>query len=324
MYSPTMRLLAVLELLETYGTISGSDMARRLEVDARTVRRYIVTLQDMGIPIAAERGPSGSYRLERGSRLPPLIFNDSEASAIILGLMAMRQMNFPLDAAAVEGALAKTERLLPEKLFRYVNDLKELIKIHSPSYSSAARIVHGDFVLLLGQAIQRRKRAVVAYSSKTGTTTVREVDVYGLVLVADHWYAPGYCHLREGLRIFRVDRLLSIEITETGFDRPKNFDLLKHVLDSIEQVQKNFEVEVVLQTTMEKARGFFASEVRLLEPIEEGVLYRLSTSRLDWVAFGLLAIDVPFTIRKPPELYEVFQGISQKAARIRIGTVNAV
>ncbi len=316
MYSPTMRLLAVLELLETYGSVSGPDIARRLEVDPRTVRRYIVTLQDMGIPIAAERGPYGSYRLQRGSRMPPLIFNDSEASAVILGLMAMRHMHFPLDAAAVEGALAKTERLLPETLSRYVNDLKELIKIHSPSYFPAANIAHGDFVQLLGRAIQKHRRAVLTYSSRTGATTAREVDLYGLVLVAGTWYAAGYCHLRRDLRTFRVDRILSIETTETAFDRPPDFDMLNYVLDSIEHSRTNFEVEVLLNIPMEHARGLFASEAHLLEAAGEGVLYRLSTSRLDWVALSLLAKDVSFTIRNPPELYEEFRRIAAKAAEV--------
>ena len=316
MYSPTMRLLAVLELMETYGSISGREMARRLEVDARTIRRYIVTLQDMGIPIAAERGPYGAYRLERGSRLPPLIFNNSEASAIILGLLAMRQMHFPLDAAAVEGALAKTERLLPTKLLGYVNDVKNHIKIHSDSYSSAARMVHGDFVQLLNHAVRKHRRAVLTYSSSSGATTVREVDVYGLVLVASQWYAAGYCHLREGLRTFRVDRILAIETSETVFDRPADFDLLNFVLSSIEPLQESFEVEILLETTIEQARGILASETHLLEAVDGGVLYRLSTSRLDWVALGLLSSDLRFAIRKPPELFEVFRVISERAARI--------
>src|SRR5690349_546301 len=117
MYSPTARLLTVLELLQSYKHISGTDLARRLEVDVRTVRRYIVTLQDMGIPVEAERGPYGAYQLQRGYKLPPLMFNDAEAVAITLGLLAIREMRFPVDVAAVEGALAKTERVMPEKLF---------------------------------------------------------------------------------------------------------------------------------------------------------------------------------------------------------------
>jgi predicted DNA-binding transcriptional regulator YafY len=316
MYSPTMRLLTVIELLESYSSVSGSELASRLEVDKRTVRRYVVTLQDMGIPVTAERGPYGAYRLERGSRLPPLIFNDSEASAIILGLIAMRQMKFPIDYTAVEGALAKTERLLPEKLLGYVDDLKELIKIHSSSYFSATQIPHNDFVLLLGQAIRKRMRTVLTYSSLRGEQTVREVDLYGLVFVAGQWYAAGYCHLRKDLRTFRLDRLLSVNQTNQGFNRPENFDLLNYVLGSIKQVQKGFEVEIVLKTSIERARSLLPSEIDFLEETNEGVLYKQSTSRLDWLAFSLMNLDIPFIIRKPSELYDVFREISYKAARI--------
>src|SRR5215475_13349935 len=117
MYSPTSRLLTVLELLQSYKQMSGSELARRLEVDTRTVRRYIVTLQDMGIPVEGERGPYGTYQLQRGYKLPPLMFTDSEAVALTLGLLAIREFRFPVDVAAVEGALAKTERVLPEPLF---------------------------------------------------------------------------------------------------------------------------------------------------------------------------------------------------------------
>lgn len=130
--SSATRLLAVLELLQNYGSVSVKKLAELLEVDARTVRRYVTSLQDMGIPVAAERGPYGAYQLERGSRLPPLIYNDTEASAIVLGLTAMRQMNFPIDAVSIEAALAKTKRVLPERLFSYVNDLEHLIKVHNP------------------------------------------------------------------------------------------------------------------------------------------------------------------------------------------------
>jgi len=319
MYSPTLRLLALLELLETHGTLSGSDIARRLEVDPRTVRRYIVSLQDMGIPVAGERGPAGSYRLERGSRLPPLIFNDSEASAVVLGLVAMRELDFPLDAASVEGALAKTERLLPERVLGYVNELREGIRFHHPGRSRGSGRLRSDLVQRVGQAIQRRQRLVLTYRSMEGSTTRRSVDVYGLVLVASQWYAVGHCHLRAGLRVFRVDRMVDVETTEERFDRPVGFDALGHVLDALERAPQDFEVEVVLETTLENARLWLASEVRHLEPIAGGVLYRLSTSRLDWVARGLLAVDAPLTIRRPAELYEEFQRLARRASRVTLG-----
>src|SRR5262245_31900824 len=123
MYSPTTRLLTVLELLQSYGHMSGAEIARRLEVDRRTVRRYIVMLQDMGIPVEGERGPYGAYSLRRGYKLPPLLFTDAEAIALTLGLLAMREFRFPVDVAAVEGALAKTERVMPEELIHQIRGL---------------------------------------------------------------------------------------------------------------------------------------------------------------------------------------------------------
>jgi len=114
MYSPTIRLLSVLELLQSRKQMSGGEIARRLEVDPRTVRRYVVMLQDMGIPIEAERGPYGSYQLKRGNRVPPLMFTEPEAIALTLGLLAMRELRFPVDVAAMESALAKAERVMPE------------------------------------------------------------------------------------------------------------------------------------------------------------------------------------------------------------------
>ncbi|MBC7813014.1 MAG: HTH domain-containing protein, partial [Burkholderiales bacterium] len=118
MYSPTTRLLTILELLQSYKQMTGSEMARRLGVDVRTVRRYIVMLQDMGIPVEAERGPYGAYQLQRGYKLPPLMFTDAEAVALTLGLISIRGFQFPVDVAAVEGALAKTERVMPERLYK--------------------------------------------------------------------------------------------------------------------------------------------------------------------------------------------------------------
>src|SRR5918992_488849 len=86
MYHPTTRLLAVLELLQSRGRIGGGELARRLEVDERTVRRYVTMLRDLGIPVEAERGRYGAYRLRPGFKLPPLMFSDAEALAVVLTL----------------------------------------------------------------------------------------------------------------------------------------------------------------------------------------------------------------------------------------------
>ncbi|HEU5089089.1 MAG TPA: HTH domain-containing protein, partial [Roseiflexaceae bacterium] len=113
MYHPTTRLLTILELLQTYATMSGAALARRLEVEPRSVRRYITMLQDMGIPIEAVRGPGGGYQLRPGFKLPPLLFSEEEATAIVLGLLSASWLALGQPSVAVEGALAKVMRVLP-------------------------------------------------------------------------------------------------------------------------------------------------------------------------------------------------------------------
>src|SRR5579875_2417686 len=113
MYHPTTRLLALLELLQSRGQMSGTEIAERLQVDGRSVRRYILMLQDLGIPIEGTRGPYGGYRLLPGYKLPPLLFSEDEAIALTLGLLLLQRSGLALTAAAVEGTLAKVERTLP-------------------------------------------------------------------------------------------------------------------------------------------------------------------------------------------------------------------
>src|SRR5215469_3025900 len=114
MYHPTSRVLTVLELLQSRPSISGPELAARLEMDVRTVRRYITHLQDVGIPVEATIGRHGGYRLRPGFKLPPLMFTEEEATAIVLGLLASSWLEVGQSSVAIEGALAKVFRVLPQ------------------------------------------------------------------------------------------------------------------------------------------------------------------------------------------------------------------
>src|SRR6267154_2591198 len=140
MYHPTTRVLTVLELLQAHRQMSGPKLAERLEVDVRSVRRYIVMLQDLGIPIEAERGRYGTYRLLRGFKMPPMMFTEDEALALTLGLLAARRLGMTIAAPAVEGALAKIDRVLPESLRERVQALQEtlVLDVVSPERSLSA------------------------------------------------------------------------------------------------------------------------------------------------------------------------------------------
>lgn len=317
MYSPTMRLLTVLELLQTYEQISGPEIARRLEVDPRTVRRYILTLQDMGIPVEAERGPHGAYWLQRGRKLPPLMYTRTEAVAITLGLLAIREFHFPVDVAAVESALAKTERVLPENLLHQARSLQEAIIFNTGlNFSTPPDILQNDFVVTLSSAVQQGQRVQMSYRSYSGEESQRDFDPYGIVFNEGFWYATGYCHARQDLRTFRVDRMLALEPMDVTFERPEDFDVLEHVLHSISFIPDAQAVEVLLMTSPDHAREIMEPITGTFEETDEGIIFRRTVFALEWIAHALLTADCPVVIKQPEELRNVLRRIAAKALQL--------
>jgi predicted DNA-binding transcriptional regulator YafY len=313
MYSPTTRLLTVLELLQSHQRISGPEIARRLEVDGRTIRRYIVMLQDMGIPVEGERGPYGTYQLQRGYKLPPLMFTDAEAVALTLGLLAMRAFRFPVDMAAVEGALAKTERLMPEKLLDQARGIQEAIAFNAPP---PPVLIQNDYVAALSLAVQQRHRVRLRYHSWQGEDTEREFDPYGIVVNEGYWYTGGYCHLRNDMRTFRLDRIAALEPVEASFERPEEFDVLGYVMSSIALMPGTGQVEVVMKTTLDRAQQAIHPLLGTLEESQEGVIFRRPASHLEWIAHVLLNLDFPVAVLRTVELKELIRKMGLKALQI--------
>lgn len=313
MYSPTTRLLSVLEMLQSRGQMSGAELARRLEVDRRTVRRYIMMLQDMGIPVEAERGPHGAYRLQRGRRIPPLLFTESEAIALTLGLLAIREFRFPVEIAAVESALAKTERVLPEKLLTQARALQETVTFHLDFLPSR---VENNALAILGTAVQQRQRVHLRYRSGANEETERDFDPYGIVFNEGFWYTAGYCHLRKDLRTFRMDRIRGLRTKEEAFDRPQDFNVLEHVLNSLFSRPESEQIEVLMKTTLEHARQVTSPDMGTLEETDEGVIFRRAALHLEWVAFFLMCLDFPVIVRKPNSLREMLQTMATRAVQM--------
>ena len=198
MYSPTTRVLTVLELLQTHGKLSGPELANRLGVDGRTLRRYIGKLEDLGIPVTAERGRYGSYSLIRGFKLPPMMFTEDEAMALSVGLLAARQLGLAEAALAVESAQAKLERVMPAALKNRLRALTETVTLDmrvSPFASDNAAL------LTLSTAAHAHQRVHLHYRSLQGDDTERDFDPYGLAWRGGRWYVVGHCHLRGATRI---------------------------------------------------------------------------------------------------------------------------
>lgn len=299
-YRPTTRLLSMLELLQARGRVGGPELARRLEVGERTVRRYVAMLQEMGVPVEAERGRYGAYTLRPGFKLPPMMFTDEEALALALGLLSARRLGLSGAAPAVEGARAKLERVMPEELRGRVRTFEEVVVPAAP-----ARLPAGEVVVTLSAAVRERKRVRMRYRAGGSGETRRSVDPYAVVQGDAFWYTFGYCHLREGRRLFRLDRVLSVEMLDESFVLPPGFDTPQGVLEALADMREDrWSVEVLLETTPGEARGQLPKMGVSLQEAPEGVVMRSSTSDLAWMARVLAGLSFPFVVREPPELRE--------------------
>ena len=304
-YRPTTRLLSMLELLQARGRMTGGELARRLEVGERTVRRYVAMLKEMGVPVESERGRHGSYALRPGFKLPPMMFTDEEALALALGLLSARRLGLSGAAPAVEGALAKLERVMPEALRERVRVFEETVV---PAITSPQRLPAGQTVVTLSEAVRDRRRVRMRYRSYPSEETEREVDPYAVIHKEGYWYTVGYCHLRRGRRLFRLDRVLEAEALAETFERPPGFDTPELVLESLATMREDrWSVEVLLETSVGEARQQVPLIGTALEETPGGVLLRSSTSDLDWMARVLSGLDFPFAIKGPPELREALK-----------------
>lgn len=313
MYQPTTRLLTVLELLQARGTLSGAELSRRLEVDRRSIRRYITMLQDLGIPIEGMRGPAGGYRLRPGYKLPPLMFTDQEAVALTLALLAVPRLGLAVDPVAMNGALAKLERVLPIPARERVLAIQNVIALGPATTTSEAG---SDLVSLLSHAARVTQRVRIAYRNRTGGDTERAIDPYGVVNLGQRWYVACYCHLRGAERTFRIDRISSATLLDERFEMPPDVDPLDLLLRSIAAMPGTYQVEVLLKMSLASAKRQISPSYGRLEETAEGVIFRCQLDDLDNLARFLVGLAVPFRVIQPDALRTALSDLAAEIARI--------
>jgi predicted DNA-binding transcriptional regulator YafY len=298
MYHPTTRLLTILELLQARDMLSGADLAARLEVDRRTIRKYIMMLQDLGIPIEATRGPTGGYHLRPGYKLPPLMLSNDEALAIMLSLITARRQGIGVEPHLVEGALAKIERVLPDSLRLRLQAVQAAVAFVDAPTTPAPP---SERLLLISTAVRQQQRLHLCYASREAVTE-RAIDPYGIVSHWEQWYLVGWCHLRQAVRVFRLDRMLEVAVEEATFTRPADFDSLHYVLESLATTPRGWLVEILLEMALAEAQQHIPLGSAVLEACDGGVLMRLYSADLMVTARYLCWLDCAFVIRRPPAL----------------------
>ncbi|OXM42989.1 helix-turn-helix transcriptional regulator [Amycolatopsis alba] len=319
MTRPIARVLALLEILQRGGTRTVAELAGRLDVDERTVRRYVEHLLDLDIPVRSVRGRYGGYRLAPGYRMPPLMLTDEEALAVLLGLVAGRRAGLiTTSVSAAESAVAKVRRVLPEALGRRLDALLETAEFTSSARQALS--AEAEVLLTVAEAARDRHPVELAYLAGHGGASERVVHPYGVVAHSGRWYLTGFDSASGEVRTFRVDRITSAEARAGTFEPPDGFDPAGRVLTALAETPHRHDVSVRIDATPEEVRAVFPPSVAVLEADGDGVRARIRAQRLDWIPPLLAALDRPFVIERPGELRDLVSALADRlAARARAG-----
>jgi predicted DNA-binding transcriptional regulator YafY len=211
------RLITLIFLLQNRPNQKASELAEKLGVSLRTVHRYFQMLDEIGVPVYAERGPCGGFSLVRGYKIPPLIFSLEESIAVYLGTSLVREMWGQLYHDAAQGAMAKLENILPNDQHSEINGARRSLVATSPHRADSGALF--PTLADLRKATREQHPISATYQSATNTkATKRKIDPYALVFRAGLWYLVGYCHLRAALRTFRVDRIEKLTVLSQHFE----------------------------------------------------------------------------------------------------------
>jgi predicted DNA-binding transcriptional regulator YafY len=312
MYDPIMRVFSVLEILQGRDRVSGAELAERLEVDLRTVQRYVARLKDLNIPVDSSRGVGGAYRLKPGFRLPPLVLTNEEAFALALGLRALRQVGLAAFAPATEGALAKLGRVLPEALRESLRTVEEVVAIEPGPWVAPTSV---ESLIGAASAIRTGRRIRFVYQSHNESISHREIEPYGVLHTDGRWYLIGHCLSRKALRTFRLDRATHLEICAASFQPPAGFDARRYLADHMPFVQSVFQIDVWIDMPIEEAHRSLGLWRIATESHEGGTRLRCGRDRLEMFAAMLLGTGRRIVVHSPVELCETFRQLAQQAAQ---------
>lgn len=312
MESPAERLLALLSLLQARPHWTAQEIAQRLSVTARTVRRDMTRLRNLGYPVLAEPGPSGGYQLGAGGSLPPLLLSDDEAVAVALGLRAAASGGVAGFEDAAIAALAKLEQVLPVRLRERVGAITIATVVLRPG---GGPLVDPERLLVLAQGCRSLERIRFGYRDGEGHLSERRVEPYRLVNAGRRWYLVARDLDRDDWRTFRVDRLTDPQLTGHRFTRATEPDAAAMVAEGVAVLGHPVQAEVELRVDLAHAAEVIPPTVGTLEPMPGGTLLRIGGGDLDWIARYLASLPFEFEAREPPELRVVLRALGRRLQR---------
>jgi predicted DNA-binding transcriptional regulator YafY len=254
-------------------------------------------LDEMGLPIYTERGPCGGFSLVRGYRMPPLIFTPDEAVVLSLGAGLVEDLFGSLYRNAVRSALAKLDAVMPDdQRSEAAWARRALIASGAPRADMQQLAPHLE---TLRDGLREQRRVAMSYQNIGGEPTQRELDPYALVFRQGWWYVVGFCHLRQAVRVFRLDRILKISVTPAGFETPQDFDPRAY-LQELFQTSASTEMSMRFQPQFAfLAREGHAAWDTMTDEPDGSVLVRVKVPDINWGASTALAYGPAVTVLSP-------------------------
>ncbi|MFD0661586.1 helix-turn-helix transcriptional regulator [Thermocatellispora tengchongensis] len=316
-------MLTLLELLQSGGTRTVAELADRLGVEGRTVRRYVDQLIDLDVPVESVRGRYGGYRLAPGYRLPPLMLSDDEALAVLLGLVAGRRAGLTTtEHTASETASVKIRRVLPEHIARRLDTLLEALAF--TDQPGEFDTPDAEVLLTIADAVRHRRPVAIRYTDRDGRRSERTLHAYGIVAHSGRWYVTGKDARIGEDRTFRLDRIADARALPGSFEAPVGPDPAQRVLSAFATAEYRHEVTLRIHGTVGQIRARLPASVASLEeyaPVagedratERWLRVELRVERLDWLPPVLASLDRPFVIERPDELRRLVIALAQRLA----------
>ncbi|MGW7003496.1 helix-turn-helix transcriptional regulator [Streptomyces sp. NPDC054933] len=317
------RLLNLLSLLQTPREWPGSELAERLRVSPRTIRRDIERLRELGYPVEATKGAVGGYRLVAGTAMPPLLLDDEEAVAIAVGLCtAARHAVDGIEEASLR-ALAKLEQVLPSRLRHRVAALNTATV---PLLGGDGPTINPADLTVLAAAVTARERLRFGYRAGDGTESKRLVEPHRLVSAGRRWYLVAFDNDRDDWRIFRVDRVREPRPTgvRTAPRELPDKDAAAYVARKLSGRVPTYRAVATLYAPVEEVARRLGGAAGQLEPIDEGSCRLLSRAdSLEWLALRLATLGCEFEVHEPPQLAEYLRALGARVNRAAGGTAGS-
>jgi predicted DNA-binding transcriptional regulator YafY len=314
MLETSARLLRLLSLLQSRRDWPGTELAERLGVDVRTVRRDVDRLRSLGYPVHGTTGTGGGYRLGAGAALPPLLLDDDEAVAVAVGLRTAAGGTVAGIEETSVRALVKLEQVLPTHLRRRVAALGSA----TIAPAGTGPTVDPQHLTTIASCCRDSECLRFAYRSRDGTATRREVEPHSLVHLGRRWYLVGWDRSREDWRTFRIDRLSRPAATGVRFTArtlPAK-DAAAYVEQGLAEAFSRHEARVTVHAPADEIRRRLRWVGGTLEPIDEhSCEYRTSDDNLEWLALRIAMIGVEAEVHEPPELIAELKAMADRLRR---------